>query len=127
MEEEEQGEGNSKQKMMNNYRLAQQAAVGLNMLHSGASSVVHRDVKSLNYMVSLDGNEVKLIDFGMSKAVHHVSTTAREGSFSLLFLSYCLLHDPETNVHVFSNRNSQVGSARDVQLPSSVDGQGGYL
>ena len=64
-------------------RLAQQAAIGLNVLHTSIPSVIHRDLKSLNYMVSMDGNVVKLIDFGMSKvnsaSLRSVLTVPREG------------------------------------------------
>ena len=71
------------------HRLAEQAAIGLNVLHSSIPSVIHRDLKSLNYMVSMDGNAVKLIDFGMSKvssaSSRSVSTAPREGI--LLFFS----------------------------------------
>ena len=37
--------------------------------------MLHRDVKSLNFMVSLDGNVVKLIDFGLSKVSSVASQT----------------------------------------------------
>ena len=72
------------------HRLAQQAAIGLNVLHSSVPRVLHRDLKSLNYMVSLDGNIMKLIDFGMSKVSsatsRNVSTVPREGCLVIIFI-----------------------------------------
>ena len=87
LEREERGE---QERRLTVHRLAQQAAIGLNVLHSSNPSVIHRDLKSLNYMVSMDGNVVKLIDFGLSKINYaswrSVSTAPREGISLFFFL-----------------------------------------
>jgi serine/threonine protein kinase len=50
-------------------RLAHQAAIGVNALHLNMSCIVHRDIKSLNFLVSHDLSVLKLIDFGMAKVI----------------------------------------------------------
>ena len=56
--------------------------------------MIHRDLKSLNFMVSMDGNMMKLIDFGTSKvssaSMQSVSTVPREGISLFFFTSYFL-------------------------------------
>ena len=80
------------------YRLAQQAAISINVLHSSVPSVLHRDIKSLNFMVSLDGNILKLIDFGMSKVSsvtsQNISTAPSEGKYLLLFFCFFIAFPP---------------------------------
>lgn len=49
------------------YRLAIQATKAVNYLHSQDSPILHRDIKSLNFLVSKSGG-LKLTDFGMAKA-----------------------------------------------------------
>ena len=97
--------------------------------------MIHRDLKSLNYMVSMDGNAMKIIDFGMSKvnsaSAQIVLNAPREGillffSTSLFFYSsFSTLF--ETNSCLFSSWDGQVGSARDVRLSCQVDRQGRHL
>ncbi len=48
-------------------RLSIQAAKAVNFLHSSNPLVLHRDIKSPNFLISKDGTELKLTDFGMSK------------------------------------------------------------
>ena len=64
------------------YRLAYQAVVSINFLHSSVPSVLHRDIKSLNFMLSADWTTLKLIDFGLSKVSSNVSEVPRESVFS---------------------------------------------
>ena len=76
------------------YRLAYQAAVSINVLHSSVPSVLHRDIKSSNFMLSPDWTPLKLIDFGLSKVSSNASAVPREGEFSsssFVFSSFNLL------------------------------------
>lgn len=57
-------------------RLALQAAKAVNVLHSSDPCILHRDIKSLNFLISKDAVELKLTDFGMSKVkVNSVATS----------------------------------------------------
>jgi len=48
-------------------RLAHYAVMAVNFLHTQDPPIVHRDIKSLNYLVA-DGKKLLLTDFGLSKA-----------------------------------------------------------
>lgn len=50
------------------WSLALQAARGINALHKAQPQIIHRDVKSLNFLITQDGKTLKLADFGLSKA-----------------------------------------------------------
>ena len=77
------------------HRLAYQAAVSINVLHSSVPSVLHRDIKSLNFMLSAEWTTLKLIDFGLSKVSSHASEVPRESEFSsssFVFSSFTVLY-----------------------------------
>ena len=67
--------------------------------------MIHRDLKSLNYMVSMDGNVVKLIDFGMSKvaSAQSVSTIPRECISLFFFFFFFFFFSPPTFYPFFLN------------------------
>ncbi len=57
---------------------------GLNYLHSGSNqSIIHRDVKSSNILLSSNMEIAKVADFGLSKLIYgedditHVTTTVK--------------------------------------------------
>ena len=73
-------------------RFARQAAISVNVLHSSRPSVLHRDLKSPNFMVSLDWTTLILIDFGVSKVSSHVSYDPRGGLLSNSFSIFSVFH-----------------------------------
>ena len=60
------------------HRYARQVASGMAYLHEDApTTIIHRDLKSLNVLVS-KAKECKITDFGMARA--HVHTTNMSGA-----------------------------------------------
>ncbi len=55
-----------------------QAAKAIQYLYR--NNVVHRDIKSLNYLVT-DDNKLKLCDFGIAKSITRTVDTIQKGSF----------------------------------------------
>eukprot|EP00698_Gefionella_okellyi_P020823 TRINITY_DN6616_c0_g1_i1.p1 TRINITY_DN6616_c0_g1~~TRINITY_DN6616_c0_g1_i1.p1 ORF type:complete len:306 (-),score=51.19 TRINITY_DN6616_c0_g1_i1:41-892(-) len=51
-------------------QIAQETAAGIEHLHT--KEIVHRDLKSLNLLVTREGTHVKVCDFGLSRVSHAV-------------------------------------------------------
>jgi serine/threonine protein kinase len=62
-------------------KMALDAAEGMAYLHSCKPPVVHRDLKSLNLLVD-EGYNVKVADFGLSKATSGDSLNSKVGSLN---------------------------------------------
>jgi serine/threonine protein kinase len=48
------------------WRLVEQCAQSIEYLHTRKPSILHRDIKSPNYLITKDLTTLKLCDFGMS-------------------------------------------------------------
>ncbi len=97
-------------------RLALQAARAVNYLHSQTPIVIHRDIKSPNFLVTNLDNELalKLSDFGMSTIkTETISTRASNG------IHWFLLAIAIDNV-MFSCRNNSMGCPRGLRYTSKV-------
>ncbi len=61
-------------------------AEGLDFLHQ--NNVVHRDIKPANFLFSRDGNQVKIVDFGLSKVTSNWRMRwAKEAGGTRLYMS----------------------------------------
>ena len=55
-------------------RMATEAALGMNHLHSQTPPILHRDLKSPNLLVDADGH-IRVADFNLSKMLHDSAAT----------------------------------------------------
>jgi serine/threonine protein kinase len=63
--------------------IARQIADGMNYLHSQNPSIVHRDLKCQNILVTGDGR-VKVSDFGLSRSMTNGAESSRLGTLNWL-------------------------------------------
>ncbi|PIA47567.1 hypothetical protein AQUCO_01400306v1 [Aquilegia coerulea] len=107
---EENLHGNKKDKAMfgwaDRYKVALGVAEALDYLHNGnAQSVIHRDVKSSNILLS-DDFEPQLSDFGLAKwastSTSHITCTDVAGTFGYLAPEYFMYGKLNDKVDVYA-------------------------